>query len=39
MSITTDDSLSLLNDLLALSENELDMARVGHVGVDLWITR
>lgn len=30
-----DGKRALLDDLLALGEDELDVARVGHVGVDL----
>lgn len=33
--LLTDDSLGLLDDLLGLGEDELDVAGVGHVGVDL----
>lgn len=32
--LATDDGLGLLDDLLALGEDELDVAGVGHVGVD-----
>lgn len=33
--LTADNSLGLLDDLLGLGKDELDVARVGHVGVDL----
>lgn len=33
--LTTLNSLRLLNDLLTLSQDHLDVARVRHVGVDL----
>ena len=33
--LTADNSLRLLDDLLGLGEDELDVAGVGHVGVDL----
>lgn len=33
--LTADNSLGLLDDLLGLGQNELDVAGVGHVGVDL----
>jgi hypothetical protein len=33
--ITVSDSVGLLDVLLVLGEDELDVARVGHVGVDL----
>ena len=32
-----DDVRSLLDDLFTLGEDELDVARIGHVGVDLSI--
>lgn len=35
MLVTANDGLGLLDDLLALGEDELDVAGVGHVGVDL----
>ena len=33
--LTTDNSLRLLHNLLALGENQLDVAGVRHIGVDL----
>lgn len=33
--LALDDVGSLLDDFLALGQDELDVARVGHVGVDL----
>lgn len=33
--LTTSNSLGLLDDLLSLGEDKLDVAGVGHVGVDL----
>lgn len=35
MLVTLGDGIGLLDDLLSLGEDELDVAGVGHVGVDL----
>ena len=35
--LTLGNSLGLLDDLLTLGQDELDVAGVGHIGVDLWI--
>lgn len=35
VSLLADNGLGLLDDLIGLSEDELDVAGVGHVGVDL----
>jgi hypothetical protein len=37
MGLVADNRLRLLNSLISLGEDELDVARVGHVGVDLSI--
>lgn len=34
--LTADNGLGLLDDLVGLGKDELDVARVGHVGVDLY---
>lgn len=39
VSLAPGNSLRLLNDLLALGQDKLDVARVGHVGVDLCVAR
>lgn len=37
--VTLGDGIGLLDDLLSLGEDELDVAGVGHVGVDLsWVS-
>lgn len=38
MGITTLDGLGLLDDLFALSKDKFDVARVGHVWVDLYVS-
>ena len=35
--VTADDSLGLLDNLLTLGKDELDVAGVGHVRVDLYV--
>lgn len=35
MAVTAGDGVGLLDDLLVLGEDELDVAGVGHIGVDL----
>lgn len=37
--VTLGDGIGLLDDLISLGEDELDVAGVGHVGVDLsWVS-
>ena len=36
MCLTTNDGLGLLDDLLTFGKDEFDVARVGHVWVDLF---